>query len=379
MPNTPSSAFSETQQMLALCYISYFHYAATATDRENARKISHEIDDEIAKSAVVQGQWERVWGPALFALPGSKFDDALVYVVKHRVQENHFAIVVRGTNPISLPNWVLWNFQAKDLKLWPGYTEKKDKNGKNNPILSPSCSKITQLQEDQLPCISESSFFGLLVMQALRPPIGILGCNSNLLEFFREQQESLKPGSEPLSIIATGHSLGGALSPLIALWLKEENIPAKFQSITFASPTQGNKTFVEYFHYQIQREDCIRVANDLDIVTLAWDPALMSNILNVYLKQCPPLYPLPHSWLLLRRLQSRSEKKTYRHLADRSAVFPGVFCPTKVPYLYQAIYQHVMAYPKLLDIDDHINWDSWNPFFKLIGQEIRLMAYRMIT
>ena len=359
------SEFNKNQVMLALCYISYYGYSLTGDDSKNAQRIAKLIDEALLEWKPVKDQWQRVWGPAVFALPGTKFDDSLVYVVQNTQHLHEYAVVVRGTNPVSIPNWVIWDFQAKDLKVWPFF--EGDTAGKT---------------DSELPCLSESSYFGINIIQTLRPPINkvptdrserglarfnerhadVRAVNQSLLEFFNEAQNN---SAQPLNITTTGHSLGGALSPLVALWLKQEQhsqfTKSTFTTVTFAGPTSGNSTFANYFNQQLPNA-MTRVANDLDIVTLAWNEAQMKKMFSVYLWEIPPLLPLPPVWLMLEILKSRAKGKDYQHLTDDSATFPGEFAHFAIPYITQALYQHVVSYPKLLDIEDDIPLDSWLPF-----------------
>lgn len=333
--------------MLALSYIAHYGYALSGNDRKNAQRIAKLIDQALDEWPAINGGWKRVWGPAVFALPGTKFDDSMLYVVQKTFAPDEYAVVVRGTNPISLPNWVIWDFQAKDLKLWPFYQESTQ--GKS---------------ESELPCLSESSYFGLNIIQSLRPPInqpkankhcaGIKGVNQTLLDFFQQNPTA--------KITTTGHSLGGALSPLVALWLKQKlSVPdAEINTVTFAAPTPGNHQFVSYFSQQLGN-NLIRIANDLDIVTLAWEEGLMKKMFSVYLNKLPPLLPLPPMFLMLANLYCQGRNKHYQHLEGEALVFPGDFEPLALPYVTQAIYQHVISYPKLMQMEKAIRFDSWLP------------------
>lgn len=357
--------FNKNQVMLALCYISYYGYALTGDDSKNAQRIAKLIDSALQEWKPVAGNWQRVWGPAVFALPATKFDDSLVYVVQNVHNSHEYAVVVRGTNPVSIPDWIIWDFQAKDLKLWPFF--EGDTAGKTHA---------------ELPCVSESSYFGINIMQTLRPPLNnhpsertergearfaerhadVRAVNQSLLEFFNEAQSR---SQQPLDITTTGHSLGGALSPLIALWLKQEQtkatVQSEFSTVTFAGPTSGNGAFVKYFNEQLPNA-VTRVANDLDIVTLAWNEEQMKKMFSVYLWEIPPLLPLPPTWLGLEILKSRAKGKDYQHLTGDQTTFPGDFAHLAIPYITQALYQHVISYPKLLDMEDDIPLDSWLPF-----------------
>ena len=352
--------FSHTQRMLALSYISYLGFTLHRSERKNANRIKKEIQTTLSdpRWRPTYNRYELVWGPAVFALPGAELDDSLVYIVQQKAAnnqgDNEYVVVVRGTNPISVTNWVIWDFQAKELKLWPGYK-----------------GDLSSAKEKDLPCISESSYFGLMVLTQIRPPIGVPGCNLSLAEFLAEQQQ--KHGS--IKITTTGHSLGGALSPLVALYLHEGREmlfanKAEIETVTFAAPTPGNAVFADYFNQQLG-EHTLRVANDLDIVTHAWVYKQMKQLSTIYLKHLPPLLPSLPLYLLMNNLTSRAKGKNYQHVGLNEAIFPGRFRMTAVPFLSQAIYQHVFSYPELLEIDKDIRIKDLLPFGSRLSEQLK--------
>src|SRR5262245_4016150 len=58
------------------------------------------------------GKWTLVWGPASFRVPTSLVDDAMVYVVREDGPANpsRYVIAIRGTNPVSVFDWVFVDF-----------------------------------------------------------------------------------------------------------------------------------------------------------------------------------------------------------------------------------------------------------------------------
>ena len=61
-----------------------------------------------------------VYGPALFALPGVKFDNSLMYVVQNVSDHSQYAVAIRGTNPMSLSNIILWDAMVDETRI--GYS-----------------------------------------------------------------------------------------------------------------------------------------------------------------------------------------------------------------------------------------------------------------
>ena len=94
----------------------------------------------------------------------------MMFVVRNIEDPAKYVIVIRGTNPVSIPNWLLWDFQGKELKEWPyGIHE-----------------------EGSFPKVSESSYFGLMILQTLRPSAGIPGEKQSILEFLNCELDSIK-------------------------------------------------------------------------------------------------------------------------------------------------------------------------------------------
>ena len=108
--------FNRNQIMLALSYMAYYGFTLNETDRRNAETIQKFFNEALDNWTPLNGQWQLAWGPAVFSLPGTKYDDALMYVVQNTLDLSQYVIAIRGTNPISIPNWIIWDFQAKELK-----------------------------------------------------------------------------------------------------------------------------------------------------------------------------------------------------------------------------------------------------------------------
>jgi hypothetical protein len=66
----------------------------------------------------VKVRWDIVWGPASFRSTLSLFDDAAMYVARSRAQPSRFVVAIRGTNPLSLFDWVFGDLLTRRPAPW---------------------------------------------------------------------------------------------------------------------------------------------------------------------------------------------------------------------------------------------------------------------
>jgi hypothetical protein len=87
-------------------------------------------------------------------------------------------------------------------------------------------------------------------------------------------------------VVVTGHSKGGALSTVTALWLAEQWAPQKkveVQCFSFAGPTAGNTAFVERYNQRLGNRTR-RIVNPLDVVPQAFVPERLRTLTTHYPK-----------------------------------------------------------------------------------------------
>jgi triacylglycerol lipase len=186
-----------------------------------------------------------------------------------------------------------------------------------------------------MPMLSESSTFGLIILQGVRPEEGIPRYKQTILDFFKQELKN----NNNLSICTTGHILGGALAPVLALWLKDiqdAQLDKKvhISCVAFAGPTPGNIAFAEYFN-QRMGPSFTRIANSLDVVPYAWQTSSLRETFTLYF---PPLLPTLSLAVLLKHLLNKSQHKDYLQIGTEPLILSGEIKLLALPYLVQAIY-----------------------------------------
>src|SRR5215469_14920125 len=107
--------------MLTLAAISYCGYNLILPEPLKSAHLWQTMTQLLNKLSPVRDQWIIVWGPATFSAASPGFDDAAMYVARKLpfdVQPATYAIVVRGTNPISLIDWIFGDLMVARQVAW---------------------------------------------------------------------------------------------------------------------------------------------------------------------------------------------------------------------------------------------------------------------
>ena len=232
------------------------------------------LSDALADPAVqkqIGSDWTVAWGPATFVVgPNSVYWASGIatftatnsaFVVQN---PSRLVLGIAGTNPSSWFDWI-----AEDLIIAPGVTWESALQtwGKSGKPATPTSTAT--------PNITCGAFVGVkyvLELLDVTTQVTLQTFLSNL---------TLAAGQ---TLTVTGHSLGGALSPTLALALVDPQAPltslpaARVRTYPTAGPTPGNAAFaaryLEYFPasigqnpWQIWNAD---VWNTYDLVPRAW-------------------------------------------------------------------------------------------------------------
>lgn len=270
--------------------------------------------------------WSMPWGPAVYTdvhpTPGNGVaieaaDNAMILVRgSDEAGDPVYIVAVAGTNPQSVLD------RTEDLEVW----------------------KVTQFNSGGAQ-IDDGTNKGLGILESMSP-------NGQTL-----QQYLTSVASPEATLIFTGHSLGGALSPTLALDLfvnKGMQLPdwKAVYVMPTAGPTPGNADFVTLFATTFLPSGGwnVNIVNSLDCVPLAWNN--LSLIPGIYKPNIEPDAQIEHLVLFFEALRGK-EKSFYETLPQLP--FPGTYNSAAQPppihagdptyeFAAQALYQHIMGY-----------------------------------
>lgn len=207
------------------------------------------------KNSVASFNYDVVWGPA-WHYPDYTWDsesDACMFIARSRDTGN-MMVVMRGTNFLSMDSWLYQDF---DTGVMVSLTDLVP-----NAPASATVARGTHAGTAILANLYDSTN-GLTVSQYL----------SSLT-------------TKPSSIIITGHSLGGTLTPTyftyLNYWINKgvNGSVTTFVPVSFAGLTPGGAAFNSYFYKQLDGIRFYRFVNSLDIAPFCWWSK--SGVLTIY-------------------------------------------------------------------------------------------------
>jgi hypothetical protein len=299
-----------------------------------------------AFQALIGSSWEIVWGPCVFQNRfwgrGSGVADNAMFVARNTASHLH-VVAIAATNFHSIFDMFKEDAAVNPILPWPyGQTLPPGLHFPADVHIAPGTSR------------------GVDLLQNMKD------ANRSLAAFLQSIQ------STSATLVFTGHSLGGALAPTLACALiTQGNLnPANWKNVYVfptAGPTPGNGQFVTLFQslfpqsaagakpWQIWNS---LIWNSLDIVPHAWNTTTLSQIENLY---APKVRPHLQVLDLLRDAERSAKDQGYQQLPSNGAL-AGTFVPLGelherimtlfVPFLAEALYQHIGAYFGLLAVQD---------------------------
>lgn len=214
-----------------------------------------------ALKTILNGNWSLEWGPSISNSPVT-IDKKKYYVTDNAIfmaryngdgkdyKGPKYVIAVAGTNPFSMRGWLDEDFLVSETKSWPAdflTITDADANVKN-------------------PLISKGTYEGLQTLMSIKSG------GSTILDYIKNNSAFKNTSVE---IAVAGHSLGGALSPTLAVALAQSlkglsgfsNL--QFSAYPTAGPTPGNSDFAQVLNDKLATYDAIY--NMMDAVPQAWN------------------------------------------------------------------------------------------------------------
>ncbi len=261
----------EQQQIFILSLLSNAVVGIADTQPNLQNDFTSKVTNALKDSTVQEyiGKWDVVWGPAVYQANALDADFATnsMFVAKNQ-ENNEYVVAMAGTNPVSVYDWFVEDFDVSNQVPFDAFTKE--------PLPS-SCDKVTIPASKNGTNISKGTCEGLLTLLTMPDPT-----TNQHLKTFLEGEIGQNPSN--VKLIFTGHSLGGALSPALALAINEledgkwSDIISVYPS---AGPTSGNQGFSDYYDKTLGNQTT-RIWNKIDVVPHAWEENLIAEVSTLY-------------------------------------------------------------------------------------------------
>lgn len=209
------------------------------------------------ETSVSLKNWQRVWGPAVvtkeskfFILPVGLMQVPVssMTIFKQKDADN-YVVGIEATNPYSVFDWEVLDLKVGTTHQW--YYDTEESGQVSTGTWEGINDYLLQLQDiDQ---------------------------GNTAVSFLNNVMTS----SKNVNIVVTGHSLGGALSPVFALYMKHNadsiNNNTNIYCLSTAGPTPGDSVFAQYYNSKLG-QNTKRVWNTMDVVPRAWVTELLEEI-----------------------------------------------------------------------------------------------------
>lgn len=306
----------------------------------------------------VLGSWNLVWGPAVLQENNDDVSDNAVFVAQCDAVAfpggpvmPTYVVAIAATNPDSLYDWESEDFSVSQVVNWSTY---------NPSSFSPSDYNGTDPYISLGTATGVSNLLGLTTVETAAAP------GTTLEQFLSSVQLS-----ENTAVIFCGHSLAGALSPTLALYLTEQKKLEAFD-LTLVYPTAGatpgESNFANLFNTTFpalpsgwEKQSLPYQSwntmhwNDLDVVPHAWQKQDLQQIADLYgpspnfwtaaalqALQAYAIVDSTQSGAVYTRIQNSPLSGTLQHSTGKSAI--NVPPKSIQDFVEQLFIQHVKMY-----------------------------------
>lgn len=283
--------------ILSLCFLS--NIASGYIDSAKFNPVSdlqHKADSMMTKvltdSAAVNriGNWQMVWGPCIYSDPladSYTAADLTMVLLKGKDPEDTaktmYVLSIAGTNSVSVYDWLYADLNVDSMFLWPAPPAPGNNNLAAFADASEGSASVTDTN------ITNSGNYISIGMALGMKDLLLTMANNNgtgktLIDYLKANITS----ATPVELAVTGHSMGGALSPCVALALKDNQSywdASNMFTVTaypFAGPSPGNKNFADYFMKTIGAENFHGRYNTNDVAPRVFNSTSMLGISTMY-------------------------------------------------------------------------------------------------
>ena len=265
LESTQATEFSETQKMMVFAFMSDVlesKEVLNVAELEDSLQLDFQklFDSKIAQD-VLGGKWHCPIKPWVQVTAKLESNLNAIFISP---DGKTMVIGVAGTNFVSGYDWFTEDADVQNMKPWNGTLVDKD-------------SKDTSTSKGY---IAEGTSIALWnTWTANRKGQG------DSRTFATVVKEYIEGNTDVTEVIVTGHSLGGAITPVLAQALFEFGGLRKgvtIKAYPFADPTSGDQTFINHVGESIQ---VISNINAHDVVPHAWEKATMKLIDTIFTGQ----------------------------------------------------------------------------------------------
>ncbi|WLG42756.1 lipase family protein [Pseudomonas sp. FP1740] len=265
----------------------------------------------------VGGGYAVVWGPAL--VMDGDYVAHITVVLMGGKSGNDTVVVTSGTLGNSLKD------QLDDLDIFPMVPLKN---------LIKSCPVSANLSQGTADGVT-----------AILTTASTISGQGTLNDFLGKQRSGA-------TIRLVGHSLGGALMSVVALYLKDKFSGLNFHCETIAAPTAGDGFFASYFNKQMAG-NALRIYNTLDVVPMAWCATSLDFSLTLY-EPTNVIDPVMKEmvWVGIDTVTNNNLNYTQWGMgnANMELRLCGELQAECTSYSAQSSYQHIYEYMSLLGL-----------------------------
>jgi len=335
-----STAFTEdVKQTAALAFLAYTGDQLDNTDSKVDEILRGCMVNELSRQyKILKNRFQLAWGPVAYRFDLAFLDDNMMYAVSDSREPGHIVIAIRGTNPDAILDWFVEDFYVAKTVAW-SYA---------NPYNSSAR-------------ISEATQIGLETLQGLKSKISTLPPQELGIQEWLAQ---LVRGKQLNKLTVTGHSLAGALAPVLALWLKDtqsswnSGVPIPINVLPIAGATPGNAEFAAYYNSKLG-VTTNRMHNPFDVVPKAWYIPTMQKLKTLYVAGGYNIQPTALEQFAFNFGIEMAQDKNYTQILQYQPAISGVINPNahskgSLTYTAQAGWQHHCGYYNAMQITQDI-------------------------